>query len=486
MVAREITSLAAASTHAAMAKLFDQVLVVNPTTVSRHRVVPLPTCPVCGGASALVETGGRRLPAQYSAADTSTTLLGWVDPVTGIIPALVPHPIRAPDLIPVVVAALPPHVAEEDGTLHELPAGWGKGRSVSDAILSAVGEAIERYSASIPDPDRIVWKRPDELTEERLDPRSFSLYSDAQYARPGFPYRRFDPSIRHPWIRGRWLDTGAEVWVPAALAYLRLTMKPEHAFCQGTSSGLAASTDPDDAALRATLELVERDALLAAWLTGCPATRIRLDGSLEPSLGACIGELERLGATVELYALSTAACGTCVMALAVGDGEQWPAVTLGLGADLDPRIAVRQALLELGQTGPYLQRLLRTTAMEVPRTPDAVTRMLDHAAFYFLAEHATAYDCLRTGGGTVDLASLQPRGRRSLMACRAALTTAEVRVALVDVTSPDVATGPFWVVRAVSPDLQALSFGHGLERTPVARLRPQVSSSRLGSIQPIW
>src|SRR5215510_1265086 len=166
----------------------------------------------------------------------------------------------------IIATTAPPHIMDENGSLRRLPLGWGKGLTVSGAVLSAVGEAIERYAASLPDADRIVWERPDDLDEEFLDPRTFALYSDAQYDAAGFPYARFDPGVRHPWVLGKWLGSGAPVWLPAVFAFLSLTLQPEHLICQGSSNGLAASTDPDDAARRATLELVERDALMAAWL----------------------------------------------------------------------------------------------------------------------------------------------------------------------------------------------------------------------------
>lgn len=61
-----------------------------------------------------------------------------------------------------------------------------------------------------------------------------------------------------------------------------------------------------------------------------------------------------------------------------------------------------------------------------------------------------------------------------------------LHVALVDVTSPDVATGPLRVVRAVSPDLHAISYGFGLHRALVERLRGRVLTSGLPPIHPIW
>ena len=75
-------------------------------------------------------------------------------------------------------------------------------------------------------------------------------------------------------------------------------------------------------------------------------------------------------------------------------------------------------------------------------------------------------------------------GARSLGACASRLEAGGVRVALVDVTAPDVMTGPFRVARAVSPDLQPISYGYGLERVPVARVRALVRPE--AAIHPIW
>jgi ribosomal protein S12 methylthiotransferase accessory factor len=75
---------------------------------------------------------------------------------------------------------------------------------------------------------------------------------------------------------------------------------------------------------------------------------------------------------------------------------------------------------------------------------------------------------------------------RSLENCAAGLEAAGVRVALVDVTSPDVAMGPFRVVRAVSPDLQPISYGYGMDSPPVERIRRQGLAAEIAPIHPIW
>jgi ribosomal protein S12 methylthiotransferase accessory factor len=58
-------------------------------------------------------------------------------------------------------------------------------------------------------------------------------------------------------------------------------------------------------------------------------------------------------------------------------------------------------------------------------------------------------------------------------------------VALVDVTSADLAPGPFRVVRAVSPDLSPLSYGYGIDRLPVKRIRTRLQGVQ-PPIHPIW
>jgi thiazole/oxazole-forming peptide maturase SagD family component len=388
--------------------------------------------------------------------------------------------------LPIIATAAPPHIMEEDGSLQPLSLGWGKGLTVSGAVLSAVGEAIERYSASLPDSGRIIWECLDDLDCEFLDPRDFAFYTDAQYERDGFPYVRFDPGIRHPWILGKWLNNSEVVWVPAVFAFLSFTLWPEHLICQGTSNGLAASTDEQEAALRATLELVERDAFMVTWLTASRGRRLELDDTLDPLLRRVMDGIEALGATIEVYILTTSVCGTTILCLGLGDGDEYPGATIGLATDLNPRSALRQAILELGQTGPYLRRAMRSNEIPTPDDPSSVREMLQHAAYYFPRERATAFNRLRSSDAPLALRDLAEGATPSLTNCASELDTAGVRVALVNVTSADVATGPFSVVRAVSPDLQSISYGYGFDLAPVKRIRSLKFASEVPPVHPIW
>ena len=469
------------------AELTDTVVRIRKGELSRHHVVPLADCAVCGGARRLGRANTPTIPAIESAA-TGDPLVGWVDPVTGVIPELVvDQTVEDATSLPMVVSAAPPHIVDRDGRLRRLPVGWGKGFTAAEAVRSAFGEAIERYSASLPDPARISWRRIGELDGDVLDPREFPLYSDEQYARAGFPYPRFNPELLHPWVRGRWLGCRDEVWVPAVFVFLSLALHRENLICQGSSNGLAAATTLDEASLRAILELVERDAFMSAWLSGEASQLIEIDDSLESPLREALKGIAELGGDVELRLLPTSACGTTIVALAIGDGHNWPGVTLGVATDFDPALALRGAILELCQTGPHLRKLLRSHAREIPRDPDAVREMLDHATYYFPASRRRDFDRLRAHEQVITLRSLTATSReRSLTACTAALGGASIRVAIVDVTSADVATTPLRVARAVSPDLQPISFGTGFERVPTERLQSRLRTDITPLIHPLW
>lgn len=128
--------------------------------------------------------------------------------------------------------------------------------------------------------------------------------------------------------------------------------------------------------------------------------------------------------------------------------------------------------------------MMRSQTLRTPESPSDVREMLDHAAYYFPLDRAQAFDRLRSNQPPVSLS--HDVTNRSLNDCVVALKHAGVRIALVDMTSPDVATGPFRVMRAVSPDLQPIWYGYSLERKVVNRIGNLGLDSNLPPINPIW
>jgi ribosomal protein S12 methylthiotransferase accessory factor len=208
--------------------------------------------------------------------------------------------------------------------------GFGKGLTQSDALASAVGEALEQYAASQVRHLELYCATFREIEEQAFDPRWLCLYKEEQYRRPGFPYQRFDPDRPMHWVRGQWLDTGESVYMPAFAIWL-VSAFEEEALCQVTSNGLAAGSSVKEAAEQAALELYERDAFLNSWIALKPKTRIPLD-SFEPPIARIIEHLRSRGAELDVYLVENGSPAFVAVCVGRGNGSDWPAVTLGLGA----------------------------------------------------------------------------------------------------------------------------------------------------------
>ncbi len=471
--------------------LTGRLLIQNLVTLetSLHTVVRMPWCDICGGAaggktpsggpwvaddSSVGGSGAQRhsLTGVAGPGELRKLLAGWVDSRTGVIRQLaIGTPEATEPELPVTSAAVLASYTE--GVYHpsEPMIGSGKGLAAVDAMIGAVGEAIERYSSSRYRKADLHRSSLNDLEGECLDPRRLCLYDDVQYDRPGFPFVRFDPTRSIEWTRGYWLDTGKPVWVPALMTYFEFHASRAELFCQVTSNGLAAGAGLEDAAHRAVLELVERDAFMITWLAQRPGRRLHLDETLDSGAHEVVRQLGERGVEVELFLLEAGLSIPAMICLGFGDGERWPGVTVALAAHMNPRAAARKAILEQGHVGPFLARLMLSRGRSIPAAPNEVRTLFDHALYYAPADRVRIFDFLRDQGGTpIPLADLPVPPDLSLAACVGLLQRGGARVAIADVTSPDVAESPFRVARALGTGIQPIDFGFGLQRLPAPRL----------------
>ena len=149
------------------------------------------------------------------------------------------------------------------GHQHEPDDGCGKGLTVARAMLGAVGEALERYSARAAAMGTVLRGAAPEFDGDLVLPHELCPYSDEQLVSQGFPYRRVEPTAPINWAAGHWLDTEERVLIPALPVFYDYHVPPEEAFCQVTSNGLAAGPSIASASFAASLELIERDAIHA-------------------------------------------------------------------------------------------------------------------------------------------------------------------------------------------------------------------------------
>jgi ribosomal protein S12 methylthiotransferase accessory factor len=351
----------------------------------------------------------------------------------------------------------------------------GKGWTERQAMLSALGEAVERYAACHWDPRRTFLARWGAVEQAALSPVDLVLYSDEQYARKDWPYVPWAADQEVTWIRGVELPSGLEVALPASLVYLVYpTPRAEDYFAPATSNGLAAGPSLDAAILSGLYELIERDALLVTWMNRLPATEIEVtdDGSAGASV---VRHYRRFGVEVRALLMRTDQPAAVVMALASDQDPARPARLIGMGCDLDPGRALSKAIFELCQARPSESNRYR----EHPpagrlKGHEDVRALEDHPAFFCLPENSHEFEFLWAAGDKRPLRALADRSTGTvagdLVACVDALAAAGHRVAYVDLTTPDVTSAGMWVVRTIAAGLQPIHFGWGQERLGGGRL----------------
>jgi len=445
-------------------------LIAEGESSSVHAILPTPWCSTCGGPQ---DTGLAWI-NHSTVVPRSMRLLA--DPRAGVIRQLLAFEgvnDESPAM-PACASALVALPSDRASIQDRMLRGEGKGATRDEAIVGAIGEGVERYCASLWDPAALIQGSPRELGDRAFDLDWLVLYDAEQYARPGFGFTPADSNAPLRWLAGLWLDTGGEVLLPAQATYLGF--RDEVPLVQVTSNGLAAGTSFEDATLRAIYEIIERDAFMLYWLAGMSAERLDPAGCEEVTQEA-LREAARLGARTELYILDLVGVPT-VACLGFGDGLAWPGATLGLGTHLNIDIAARKAALEHGHFGAYMRRLMREGQHTRVRQPHDVFGSLDHGLYYCHVANVTELARLRSQPSFSSLSQVRERYSSSsnLAGCVERLSASGIRVAAVDLTTPDVALTGLKVVRAFGTFAQPIHFGFGYERAASPRLRSRLSA----------
>ncbi len=332
----------------------------------------------------------------------------------------------------------------------------GTGATRAEAAGAAVGEAIERYSATYVPRERLVVATARELGDAAVAPERFGLFSERQLGTRGFGFRRFTADSRLAWIEGRALPAGRPAFVPAELVFLGpATVGNAEPIGYSTSSGLACSESPELATVTAALELLERDAFMLVW-----SNRLSLP-LVVPDDGNAVEVFERAGlgfAGVDLFAVHRVPCVLGVVrapadvpgALGVGAAAA-PTAGRAWWKALAEAFSARAAGVKLGLLDPDGDE------RPVVSFEDHIRRHADHRH----AERTAFLDSSaeRTPLGSVPPLEGEDAGRRLAALCER-IEAAGATALAVDVTAPDVAELGLTVVRVLAPGLCALDTAH--------------------------
>jgi ribosomal protein S12 methylthiotransferase accessory factor len=366
----------------------------------------------------------------------------------------------APGLPAVVLSRFslsrPGRVREQDSWAH------GCAPDAGDARAVAIVEALERYCGISP-PRGEVSAPFDAVRADAVYPPDLPLFSDGQYARPGFRFSRFDPARPLRWLWGHGITAGRPRLVPSAAVHY----SDDETLLEETSSGMAAHGARSRALLGAVLELVERDAFMIHWLNRLSPPLVEAEATQDPAVRRILQYVRGKGWVPRVADLTTDLEVPVFLALGSRDDARGHALLVGAGASTDPAAALLRAVREL-----YAATVAQPPSWTLPEPmrPEDVRRGQEHRGFYAHPRALAGAAFLWASSRRVPAPVPGAAPPEALAAVVERLAARGHEVIGVDLTAPDVARHGLRVVRAVVPGLQPLAFGPATLRLGGRRL----------------
>ncbi len=244
----------------------------------------------------------------------------------------------------------------------------GKGRTEEQARVSAVCEAIERYTG--------VWRGDEPVLRAAyqnlpsgaaIHPDELLHYSDQQFAsrdswnidpanRLQIVPERFRVDSPIDWTAGWSLTRERERLIPAAYAWFGHPDLDDHFFCISDSNGNAAGNTLEEAILQGFCELAERDAVAIWWYNRLRRPALDLDSLHEPYVQTLRAFYRQQDRDLWLLDITTDLGIPTFAGISRRVGHPVHDVIVGFGAHLDPRVAAMRALTEVNQSLPAVER----------------------------------------------------------------------------------------------------------------------------------
>ena len=461
------------------ATIHDHAIAMNVGTFasSHHPVVRRPQCPACGDEAlhrpdrppvpvclgespkAHQSSGGSRTVAP---AVTMAKYRHLVSPISG------------------VVTWLKRTTPEDDSWLHVHWAGSnlgmrsrslsslrrslrsksaGKGSNGEQSEVSALCEAVERYSGALHGDEIRTRRRFAEFAQgEAIHPNDAQLFSENQLDNAasinakGHPYNivpaRLDPEAEIDWTPVWSLTKGRHCHLPTSMLYSMAAEERGPGDLIADSNGCAAGNTLAEAILQGFYELVERDAFSIWWYNRLQVPAVDLASFDDGYLASAPDHYARFERDLWMLDVTSDIDIPSFVALSRRPDAPTEDIIYGAGAHADPRIAALRAVCELNQCLTWLPRPGARDGRPMIDDPMALgwwrTARLADCAWLAPADEAT-----KSGSQYPVIESTDTR--EDVEYCRGLVEPKGLELLVLDQTRPDVGMP---VVRVIVPGMR--------------------------------
>lgn len=239
----------------------------------------------------------------------------------------------------------------------------GKGFSRSKAKLTAVSEALERYSGNFKGNEVKIVDSLRGLGSKAIHPNHCMLFSKTQYQQreminnKGNSFNQiplpFNEDEKIEWSPVYSFTQNREYYLPTQFLYyeyhshpLKLSHSPR--YCRHDSNGNAAHFNYTSAILHGLFELIERDAVALWWYNRLNKPQVSIEAIKDKAINSFIKKHKSLDRELWILDLTTD-LGIPVFAATSCRKKEESNIIFGFGCHLDPKIAIKKALLEMNQ-----------------------------------------------------------------------------------------------------------------------------------------
>lgn len=217
------------------------------------------------------------------------------------------------------------------------------------AKVKAYGEYIERYCLENI-ANELVTAKYKEISNEGIDPARFLNFRNEDLDFKREEYLRKIKEFPLYWVEGLNVIERKKTLIPAQLVYVPFKYK-EPLIRPQISTGAATHETFDDALFNGILECIERDSFMLRYLCKDSLQKVRLEKELK--------ELEnyfnRYKLELSIFSTTTDLGIPSFMCLNIDRTGIGPAVSVGLKAGLEPKMAVEGAILESQQVRQWVR-----------------------------------------------------------------------------------------------------------------------------------
>ena len=350
----------------------------------------------------------------------------------------------------------------------------GKGSTREQSEVSALCEAVERYSGAFHGDEIRVRRRYADFARaedsDAIPPNDVQLFSERQLDRAerinarGHPYNivppRLDPDAEIDWSPVWSLTQRRHRYLPTSILYGMTPEQRGSSDLVADSNGCAAGNTLEEAILQGFFELAERDAFAVWWYNRLAVPGVDLESFGDRYLASAPDYYRAAGRDMWVLDVTTDLGIPAFVALSRRTGAATEDIIYGAGAHADPRIAALRAVCELNQCLSWLPRPGRESSGPAIDDPLALrwwrtARLADHPHLAPAAGTAPHGKADHPAPDTADM-------REAIERCRAIVEARGLEFLVLDQTRPDIGMP---VARVIVPGLR-----HFWERFAPGRL----------------